>query len=113
MQVNNYGTVNGQNNTQNTYNAPTQNIFVRLRESLETLEQLIADGSVPPEAGMQAVRELRASMEESPAQPTGRLRAAAERVRTLLSAGGAAADDVGRAAQAIAAIGAAIGSFGG
>ncbi|MEU8246558.1 hypothetical protein [Nonomuraea sp. NPDC048916] len=113
MQVNNYGPVKRQKYTENTYNSETQHVFVQLRASLDALEQLIERGSVEAGPGMLAARELRAGIEESPDQPTGRLMSAARRVRDLLTTGGAAAEDVRKAAEAVAAISAAVGVISG
>ncbi|GGO80999.1 hypothetical protein [Nonomuraea cavernae] len=113
MQVNNYGPIKRQKYIENTYNSETQHVFLQLQASLDTLEQLIQQGSVEAGSGAQAARELRAGIEESPDQPTRRLMSAARRVRDLLTSGGAAAEDVRKAAEAVAAISAAVGVISG
>ena len=105
MQVVTNGNVYFQHNIDNSVTYAQSD----LRKGLEQLKQMIASGAVTTTGGSEVITEVAASLDEANGQPTGRLKAAAQRLRDILAKGGATAEDVGKIAAVIGAISAAIG----
>ncbi|MEU4544879.1 hypothetical protein [Nonomuraea dietziae] len=105
MQVNNFGSVTHQTNIDRSVALPQAD----LQAGVAQLRELIATGAIPKNVGTEVVAEVEESLDEAGGQPTGRLKVALQRLRDLLAAGGASADDVAKVAGAITAISAIVG----
>lgn len=105
VQVNNFGSVTNQTNIDRSVALPRAD----LQAGVAQLRALMAAGAIPGSEGPEVVAEVEAYLNEADGQPTGRLKAALQRLRHLLVVGGASADDVAKVAGAITAISAVIG----
>ncbi|MEV4563307.1 hypothetical protein AB0K12_05975 [Nonomuraea sp. NPDC049419] len=100
MQVNNFGPVTNQTNIDRGLSFPQTDI----QAGIAQLRELIAAGSIPQAIGTEVVTEVEQSLNDADGQPTGRLKASLQRLRDMLAAGGASADDVAKVAGAITAV---------
>ncbi|TXK39469.1 hypothetical protein [Nonomuraea sp. C10] len=105
VQVNNFGSVTNQTNIDRSISLPQADI----QAGIEQLKQLIAAGSIPQTVGTEIVADVEDSLNEAGGRPTSRLKFSLLRLRDMLAAGGASADDVAKVAGAIAAVSGIIG----